>query len=264
MNKGDKMVDNCSIKLIKVGEHTVPSPLAYFMKDFNKYEKLVFHVALINAGGEKIILNTGMPADMEPLLQHWKNTDPGIKVVKFEEHNKASYFSEMGFAPDSVDHVILSPLISYATGNLGMFKNARIHFSKTGWEQIMNKNPLEIMPEREINFPDSILRSLVTDWWNKVNLLEDEDSINDYVKVIRTGGHHFSSMLIIIDTKIGKVGLTDSFFTYRNLEEHIPVGVGVDLKESINAIKIAEKKCDVIIPMLDENLMKKYPNGIIV
>ncbi len=264
MNEGDKMVDIFSIKLIKVGEHTVPSPLAYFMKDFNKYEKLVFHVALINAGGEKIILNTGMPVDMRPLLQHWKNTDPGIKAVKFEEFNKASYFSAMGFDPDSVDHVILSPLVSYATGNLDMFKNARIHFSKTGWEQIMNKNPLEVMPEKEINFPDSILKPLVTDWWERVNLLEDEDKINNSIKVIRTGGHHFSSMLVIVDTEIGKVGLTDSFFTYKNLEGHIPIGVGVDLRESINSIKIAEEKCDIIIPMLDQNLTQKYQNGIIV
>ncbi len=70
-------------------------------------------------------------------------------------------------------------------------------------------------------------------------------------------------MLGIVYTYIGKIRHTDSFFTYKNLEGHIP-GVGVDLLESINSIKIAEEKCDIIIPMLDQNLTQKYHDGIIM
>jgi hypothetical protein len=258
------MVEKWSIRLVRAGEHTVPSPLAYFMKDFNMYERLVFHVALIQAGNKKIILNTGMPEDMKPLMQHWYNTDPGIKAEKASEFNNRDYLSEFGFSPESVGKVILSPLVSYATGNLDLYRNSEILFSRTGWLQLMNKNPVEQMPEREINFPDKILSHLVTDWWSRVHLLEDHDIIENGIEVIRTGGHHFSSLLIIVNTEIGRVGLTDSFFTYRNLREHIPIGVGVSLEESINSMKIAEDNCDIVVPMLESSLMEKYHNGIIV
>ncbi|WMT50495.1 MAG: hypothetical protein RE471_05805 [Ferroplasma sp.] len=258
------MVEKWSIRLVRSGEHTVPSPLAYFMKDFDRYERLVFHMALIRSGNKKIILNTGMPVDMKPLMQHWYNTDPGIKAEKASEFNDPTYLSQLGFAPQSVSSVILSPLVSYATGNLDLYTNAKIFFSKTGWVQLMNKNPVEQMPEREINFPDKIMSHLVTDWWDRVYLLEDHDVIENGIEVIRTGGHHFSSLLIIVNTEIGRVGLTDSFFTYRNLQEHIPIGVGVSLEESISSMKIAERNCDIIVPMLESTLMEKYRNGIIV
>jgi len=257
------MVQKWSIRLVRTGEHTVPSPLAYFMKDFDRYERLVFHMALIQAGNEKIVLNTGMPVDMKPLMQHWYNTDPGIKAEKATEFNDPGYLSGLGFSPESVKKVILSPLVSYATGNLDLYKNAEILFSRTGWTELMNKNPVEQMPEREINFPDKILSHLVTDWWNRVHLLEDRDIIGDGIEVIRTGGHHFSSLLIIVNTEMGRVGLTDSFFTYRNLKENIPIGVGVSLEESIRSMKIAEKNCDIIVPMLEPTLMEKYQDGII-
>ncbi|MEM3192840.1 MAG: hypothetical protein QW292_12320 [Candidatus Parvarchaeota archaeon] len=258
------MEEKWSIRLVKAGEHTVPSPLAYFMKDFGKYERLVFYVVLIKAEGEKIIINTGMPPDMKPLMKHWYNTDPGIRAEKATEFNNPEYLSTFGFSPESVNKVILSPLVSYATGNIDLFKNAELFFSKTGWLQLMNKNPVEQQPEREINFPDTILKHLVTDWWDRVHLLEDVDRIGNDIEIIRTGGHHYSSLLIIVKTEIGKIGFTDSFFTYRNLKEHIPIGVGVNLEESISSIKIAESKCDVIIPMLDPKLLDIYKDGIIL
>lgn len=252
------------IKLMKVGEHTVPSPIAYFKKDFGKYVNLPFYVVLIKSEKDTILLNTGMPRDMNPLLTHWYNTDPNRKVKKFEKNNTPSAFERLGMKPDKINKVILSPLVSYATGNLDMFPNAEIYMSKIGWEAIMTKHPLETTAEKENNFPNYILKSLVTDWWERIHFLEEVDYVNDDIKVIRTGGHHFSSLLVIVNTQKGRYGFTDSFFTYRNIEENIPIGGGVSLEEALKSIVIAKKECDVIIPMLDESLQDRYTGGIIL
>lgn len=252
------------IRIMKVGEHTVPSPLAYFKKDFGKYVNLPFHVVLVKSEKEIILINTGLPKDMSPLLAQWHNTDPNRKAIKFEENNTPAAFERLGARTNKVNKVILSPLISYATGNLDLFTNAEIYMSKTGWEAIMTKNPLESTSEKEINFPNYILRSLVTDWWERIHFLDEVQYLNDDIKIIRTGGHHLSSLLVIVNTQEGKYGFTDSFFTYRNLEENIPIGVGVSLEESIKAMNIARKECDFIIPMLDESLLVRYKNGIII
>ncbi len=73
---------------------------------------------------------------------------------------------------------------------------------------------------------------LVTDWWPRVSLLEDEHAIVPGLRTWHSGVHHRSSLVVEVDTAVGTVAISDSFFVYENVETDLaPLGLNESFEE---------------------------------
>src|SRR5580700_8637657 len=166
------------IDVLKMAEAEVPGPEVYWMSHWDQWETLFFQMVLIRGEGCTAIVNTGPPADLTEINSAWSRFGGSRCQLKREEdETPIKALALMGVNPKDVDFVFLTPLQAYATGNIDLFPNARICFSRRGWiEDIVAPLPHLHVP-RPLCIPDAILKHLLFDAWDRVRLLDDEEEI---------------------------------------------------------------------------------------
>jgi hypothetical protein len=111
--------------------------------------------------------------------------------------------------------------------------------------------------------PDEILIYLDTTAWDRVRLLEDEDTIVPGIRTFWTGVHHRSSIAVCVDTSKGQVVFSDSVFKYDNVEKNIPLGLSESLDECAIAYERIRREAKILVPAYEPEVMKRHPNGLI-
>jgi len=258
------------ITALNMGRTSVPSAEIYWMTKLFGWEPLAFWAFLIENDERRILLNTGFPQDYSALHKHWTawaksaTGEEGHVPVVSKEDWIVEALTRIQRTPDEIDHVIVTPLTSYATGGLDQFKKAKIWFSKKGWMDFQSPDPEIPQLPRDIVFPPHVLRWLEGEAAARINLLPDEEQ--EFVPGIRSwfcGGHHRSSMAFLIHTNHGRVGVTDAIFTYRNYEERIPLGLSESLEEHYRLYAKFAREADLILPLYDPTLLERTEGGII-
>src|SRR5690606_5019636 len=116
---------------------------------------------------------------------------------------------------------------------------------------------------RTTSIPDHILTELVTTAWDRVRLLNDEDEIAPGLRTWWSGGHHRASLVVEVDTNIGVVAISDSFFHERNVTENIPLGINENMYEILDTYARIRRTADRILPLYDPSNFERYPGGIV-
>jgi len=256
-----------SVSVGKVAAEEVPSFEAYWMSTKNTWEMLHFYMMIIRGDGITAIVNTGPPRDPKKLAElndafrsSYQTGDKGTLIVKEEERPQVLW-PKLGIDPERVDYVIVTPLQAYATANLDLFPKAKICISKRGW--IDFHAPRFGHGPRWTMIPDEILVYLETTAWNRVRLLEDEDTVAPGIRTFWTGVHHKSSMAICVDTIKGQVVFSDSVFKYDNVEKNIPLGITQSLDECALAYERIRREAHILVPGYEPEVFKRHPGGVI-
>lgn len=241
------------IKMFKVGDHgEVPGPEVYWMKEFSNWFRLCFYSFLVDTNDGLLLVNTGPPRELAPrnkFLKEWSGNEE-CKFSVSEEEKIENTLGRLGVSPEDIAHIIVTPFQDYTIGKLDLFVNARIYFSRKGWFEDVVSPRDSLFINHDIYFPKEIRKFLFEDAWNKIVLVENEE-ILDGVSVRWTGGHHRSSMAVILETSNGIVSITDSAFTARNLEENIPIGIAENIYECLDAYNLLRRLSKKIIPAYD-------------
>lgn len=253
------------IDLLRLGAWDwAPGFEMFWMEANAPAEPLAVVAMLVRGHGRTVLINCGPdPAMLPTLNEAWANFDPRhqMRVEPHEELGAA--LAAVGCAPDQVDTVVVTPFQPYALGNLLVLDNATYAFSKTGWIDFhaprAKEHPHDFRP---FCIPAPILVRLVTDKWDDVRLLEDEDEIAPGLRVFWTGSHHRSSMAVAVDTDEGNVVASDCFFRYENVEENRPLGINESLEETLSAYERIRNEADVLIPLYDPRVFERHPDGI--
>jgi len=246
------------IQLLKMGQCEVPGPEVYWMSKWNTWETLHFWMVLIRGGGKNILINTGPPRDLAPMNAVWSEAiDPRSQFVREDAERPENALKTAGLTPAEIDHVLITPLQAYATGNIALFTNAQICISRRGWIEDFHAPKFDMHIPRKLRIPDEPLKYLVMDAPEKLRLLEDEDEILPGLRCFWTGTHHRSSMAYVIDTVRGTVIASDCFFKYRNVEERIPLGIMESLEECMLAYKRIRKEADILLPLYDPAVIER-------
>lgn len=263
---------NYKVNVLKLGRFQVPNWEVFWMSRFNVPENseplpLTLNMVVIQGGGKTAIVNTGPSKEMIPVLDaKWRKLfgeNAGLHVDESEYPENA--LATLGIKPEDVDYVFLTPFQAYSVGNVNMFGNAKICVSKKGWKLLMapewKKHPHDF--PRQSCIPDENFNYLVGEAWDRLVLLEDEDTVEDGLSVFWSGVHHRASMCIKAETKTGAMITSDSFFYEENVLERWPIGINESMYEALECYERVASEARHIIPLYDPKVFDKYPGGVV-
>lgn len=250
------------LNLLSMGSSEVPGPELFWMGEWDKWFKLQFQVALIQGNGITALINTGPARDLTPMNKAW--VEFLGERVKFAR-NKGEFILDQleshGVKAEDVTHIFLTPLQLYSVSNVLSFPKAKIYISKRGWLhfQTTHQHPHDV---RDASIPPEILKELVTSAWDRLHLLEDEETIAEGLRCWWSGGHHRASFAVEVDTDKGVAVLSDTFFYLENVMNNHPIGISENIYESMAAHARALKS-DIILPLYDPKNFDRFKDGVV-
>ena len=253
-----------SIKIISTAEVEVPFPEVYWMESFQEWTKICFQTVIIKSENNIILINTGFPEDITGIAKAWKDYLGDRAILRRPDSKRMiSILEKEGIKPDDVTHVIITPIQLYATGNLHLFKKARICFSRKGWIEdiIAPKYPHHV--PRQGCISDEHLTWLMNENNSNLLLLDDIDEVLPGLICKWIGVHHRSSMLVQINTNSGLVGISDCAFHYSNVEDGRPLGIAESIIEAHSAYGYIREKIKIFIPLYDPLVQERHADGIV-
>lgn len=256
-----------TVRVFRTGHmRGLPGPEVYWMSDWDEKYPADFLAVLAQGGGRTAVINTGPPADMlDEMNEDWRRFrgDDTVMHVGRDEH-VIDQLRAAGVAPESVDFVIATPFQNYATGNLDLFPNAQICLSRRGWVELLaprsRPHPHDVP---RYCFPPRILAWLVTEAWDRVRLLDDEEVLLPGLETFWVGCHHRSSIAVKIQTSKGAVIATDTCFKYGNVERPHPLGISENLYECLAAYERIKREAAIVLPLYDPEVFVRHPGGAV-
>ncbi len=233
------------------------------MHGWGEWETLYFYIGLIRGGGVTALVNTGPPHDLADLNAAWRQfAGPRCQMLRGPTETVDALLLRAGVRAEEVTHLLLTPLQLYATANIAMFPKAEICISRRGWiEDIVERLPWLHVP-RDMCISRQTLAYLQGEARSRFRLLDAEERVCPGIEAAWIGTHHRSSVLYMVTTSRGKVGLSDCAFKYGNLIGH-PLGIGESLAEGYAAYTRIQREVDHFIPLYDPDVLERYPDGII-
>ncbi len=253
-----------AILYFKCGELPVPSAEIYYMQKFDTWETINFYVFYLRINGKHVLINTGIPSDPKNLVRFWEDWDSRAKFVKYLSMEKI--LARLKLTPDDIDFILITPFVGYTTGNLHLFNKAKIVISRDGWIDFwapkLKRGSFSALP-LEVVIEKPTLCKLVTEQRENIVLVEDHQKIPEInLEALFGGVHHRSSMIYVFTINGKRVAFTDSIFTLENYKTRTPIGILENIDETYEVFdKLAG--VDLIIPIFDRELEKRFPGGVI-
>lgn len=266
------------VRVVSLGQAEVPVPEILFMTGFDEFALLKLWMVVATQGDRVAIVNTGPPDDLTQINAYWEMAfGPKIgkrtQIVREESERPLAALASLGIEPGDVDHVIVTPLMSYSAANLSSFPNAQFHISRRGWIERLapkwgwvkvrggDKPPLaQYTSPLDVYIPPEQFRYLVYEAYNRLNLI-DEGEIEPGLEVWWGGVHHRGSLCVQIETASGPAIASDSFFYYENVENDHYLGVGESFEEAMETYAKTRRIAKHIIPLHDPKVLDRYPGG---
>lgn len=250
------------VDVLKMGQCQVRGPEVYWMDRWDDWEELAFYMVLIRGGGKTIIINTGPPPDLSALNARWTGAlGPRGALLRRDDESPEMRLGRHNVIPGDVDFVLITPLQAYAVGNIPLFRNAQVCLSRRGWIEDFHAPAYEMHVPRKLRIPDDVLAYLTIEAPEKLRLLEDEEEILPGLRAYWVGTHHRSSMAFSMDTQKGRVVVTDACFKYGNIEDNHPLGIMESLPECMAAYARIRSEADIVIPLYDPEVLRRFPDG---
>lgn len=160
----------------------------------------------------------------------------GFGVTGWTEY--ATLLGEIGLTPDEVDYVTISHMHFDHAGGTSRFPKARFIVQRRELEYAAGALPHN-SAARGAFVAEDVLAMVQLNWQGRVLLVDgDVEGVVPGVDVYLTPGHTAGTMTACLDTVKGRVCYTsDAVYTYRNIEEDIPLGLALNAGEAVESYK---------------------------
>lgn len=256
-----------SVTVRSVGESLIRGPEVFWMDAWDEMLPLGFNVTVARRGEHVALVNTSPPEPTTIVEQgfpkmRYLHDAPTGDLVRGPDQTMEGALATLGLTPAEVTHVLLTPLELYTTGTLHLFREAEICITRRGWVHFhtTHEHPHD---KRWRSFPQPTLVDLVTDSWDRVRLLDDEDEVLAGLRTWWSGGHHRESMVVEIDTAVGVVAVSDTWFTYDNVEGGRMLGLNESFEEVMRCNERTLRTADHLVPIHEPRVFERYPDGVI-
>lgn len=252
-----------AVRAFPVGRTEIPGPELFWMSGWDRWYPLSFNVLLVQGEGVTALVNTGAPADLTDLNTIWKSIlGDRAQYLRDATETIEAQLATAGVRPDEVTHVFATPFQLYTTAGIPLFTNAQLCLSKRGWVHFhtTHQHPHD---NRWTSISREVLVHLVTDAWDRVRLLEDEDEVVPGLRAWWAGTHHRASIAVEIDSTAGTVVASDAFFHYENVEDNRVLGINESMYEALACYERTRRVANHIVPLYDPKVFDRYPDGVI-
>ena len=147
-------------------------------------------------------------------------------------------FAEIGLTTDQISHVTLSHLHWDHAGGTDRFPKAKFILQTRELEYAAGALPHNTMARMGFEGAD-VVKLVELNWKDRVILVEgDREGILPGVDVYLTPGHTIGTMTVCVTTVKGRVCFaSDAVYTYRNIDEDIPIGLARDASQAVESYK---------------------------
>lgn len=252
-----------TVRSIEVGRSQIPGPELFWMSNWDDWFTLSFQVLLIRGEGITALVNSGPPDDLTRLNALWEDgLGPRARLERTDDQRIVPALARHDVRPQDVTHLLLTPLQLYTTGNVQRFPDAEICITRRGWVHFhtTHEHPHDV---RWNSMSPEVLVHLVTDAWDRVRLLADEDELAPGLRTWWCGVHHRASMVVEIDTARGTVAASDAFFHYENVEDGRLLGINENMYEALATNERVLENADHLVPLYDPKVFERYPDGVV-
>jgi len=150
----------------------------------------------------------------------------------------APLLAEVGVRLDEVDFVTLSHLHFDHAGGTSRFPKAKFILQRRELEFAAGAMPHN-SAARQAFTPEDVLAAVQLNWQGRVLLVDgDVEGVVPGVDVYLTPGHTKGTMTVCLDTVKGRICYSsDAVYTYRNLDEDIPLGLAIDPYQAVESFQ---------------------------
>jgi glyoxylase-like metal-dependent hydrolase (beta-lactamase superfamily II) len=253
------------LQACRVATLPVPGWECFFAQHDVEFYRLAFYVWIVKGDGKTGLIDTGLPLDEHDRLQLVE----GCKAV----HERCVFtdiltldelFHERGLEPASIDFVLLTQTITYHSGGLlpRFFPQAHVYISRAGVFEFLLDLPGH--PPRDLYFTQAswiFLRQLLVE--KRLHLVDQPTQVADGIIFETTGGHHPGSAGVRVQTPHGVLGILETAFLQRNVEEVLSIGVAENAARCREVIRSYKNQCQVVLAGHDPGVLERYPEGVI-
>ncbi len=250
------------VRSFDAGRVLVPGPEVFWMSHWDEMLPLTLQVVVIQGDGVNALVNTGLPANIDDLNHFW-GMEPGDPraAVRDDDATIEGILDQAGLSTDDITHVFLTPLQPYSCDNVPLFDKAQICLSRRGW---VHFHTAKGHPhDSRASISRDVLVHMVTDGWDRIRLLEPEETIAPGLRTWDSGVHHRASITVEADTDVGTVAISDSFFYAANVLDGRPLGISESMEEFIVFRDRVRSTAQHLIPLYDPGVFDRYPKGIV-
>ncbi|HWP41733.1 MAG TPA: MBL fold metallo-hydrolase [Blastocatellia bacterium] len=181
----------------------VPGLAMYFQEKAGQTVEVCGYVWLIRGHGKTIVVDAGIGQ------QPAQDADGSQVIGNFTVapgEDTASLLRREGVDPAEVDYLLLTHLHMDHCLNAPLFERAKILISHEGWESVARPKHRCMTPDNL--FPRQVYAYLKERAWDRVELLEREQSVLPGIDIFYTGGHTPCSQAVTVETGAGRAVLT--------------------------------------------------------
>ena len=238
----------------------LPGWECFFGVNDQNFYPAVFYIWVIRGDGCIGIVDTGLPLDggeRAQLIAACQSVDERCTFQDLVPIDQVLAAENLN--PEDIDFVAITQPITYSTGGLveKIFPRAEVFISNAGVQEFL-LDPVG-HPPRAFYFGEEtwmfIHRLLIQD---RLKLVDRPTEIRPGIIFETTGGHHPGSAGLRIATEDGIVGILETAFFQRNLDEIIPIGIAEDVAACRRAIKNYKANCDVVVPSHEPKNQQNY------
>jgi len=163
-----------------------------------------------------------------------RELDGAWNLVDYVEYGEL--FAEIGVSLDQVTYVTVSHLHFDHAGGTPLFPRARIILQARELEYAAGRMAANTHARMGVQ-ADDVLQMVKLNWQGRMLLVDgDREGVVPGLDVYLTPGHTVGTMTVCAETVGGRVCYaSDAVYTYRNLEEDIPLGFAADSLEAVES-----------------------------
>ena len=150
----------------------------------------------------------------------------------------AALLAEIGLTPEAVDFVTISHMHFDHAGGTSRFPKAQFIVQRRELEYAAGALPHNSAAKGAF-VADDVLALVQLNWQGRVLLVDgDAEGVVPGVDVYLTPGHTAGTMTVCLDTVKGRVCYaSDAVYSYRNIDEDIPLGLALNAGEAVESYK---------------------------
>lgn len=213
-------------------------------------------VWFIEGEDQNILIDTGL-GDCDEIMALQAGYGIDYIATKTKEQEIVTALAKKGLKPEDIDIVVLTHLHFDHIGNNELFTNARFIVQK-------DEVPFLINPPKFATFYYREWQHKITAISDRLDIIEGNLRLSKNIELLKVGGHVPGQMVVMAETKLGKVCLASDFlYNYTNVRQGWPMGPIWNVQEWVNNYQFIKGNADIIVPNHDYEFFEHYPDGII-